>query len=99
MKKLAILFSVIALVFAVSTLSAQNAPDKKPTKKAATEKTVTSAPAVEKSHVKGDCGGEKAAAAAKSSDCATPCTDSKAKSGCCDDKAKAAKPVPAPDKK
>ncbi|MDY0344815.1 MAG: hypothetical protein RBR28_14670 [Lentimicrobium sp.] len=102
MKKFALLFSAIALVFAfsVTSVDAQNVPGKKSTEKAISAKSATAAPAVQAKEAKGDCATpctDKAKTAAKT-DCATPCTD-KAKSACCDKKASAsAKPVPAPDK-
>ncbi|MBV2245852.1 MAG: hypothetical protein KUL83_01705 [Lentimicrobium sp.] len=102
MKKFALLFSAIALVFAfsVTSVDAQNVPGKKSTEKAISAKSATEAPAAQAKESKGDCapGTDKAKTSAKS-DCATPCAD-KAKSACCDKKASAsAKPVPAPDTK
>lgn len=100
MKKFALLFSAIALVFAfsVTSVDAQNVPGKKSTEKAISAKSTTATPAKE---AKSDCATpctDKAKTTAKS-DCATPCTD-KAKSACGDKKASAsAKPVPAPDTK
>ena len=102
MKKFAILFSAIALVFAfsISSVDAQNAPSKKKTEKAVSAKS-TAAPAADAKAAKSDCATpctDKAKTTAKS-DCATPCSD-KAKSACCDKKTTAAaKPVPAPDTK
>lgn len=102
MKKFAILFSAIALVFAfsITSVDAQNVPSKKTTEKAVSAKS-TDAPAADAKAAKSDCATpctDKAKTTAKS-DCATPCSD-KAKSACCDKKTTAsAKPVPAPDTK
>lgn len=86
MKKIAIAISALAFVFAVSTtVVAQDVPAKKSTEKCATEKK------------DGKCATEKSAEAKKG--CATPCTTEQAKACCAGDKAKTAKPVPAPESK
>ncbi|GAP42535.1 hypothetical protein TBC1_11666 [Lentimicrobium saccharophilum] len=100
MKKFAILFSVVSLTFAfaVSTVNAQNAPAKKSTEKVVSAKTdAAAAPAVEKKDAKGCCTSAKSTEA--KAGCATPCSSEKAKACCSGDKAKAAKPVPAPQSK
>lgn len=84
MKKLAILFSAIALAFAVTTVDAQNVPEKKPSKKVENAKSKPSSPTVIKKDKKDCCTGQETGKA--KSDCATPCSD---------DKSKSAKPVPA----
>lgn len=99
MKKFAMIFSVVALIFAYSaaTVTAQNAPVKAKTEKVSDSKTVKSADGKTAGctdKAKADCtSGDKAKAG-----CATPCSSAQAKSGCCSSKA-AAKPVPAPEKK
>ncbi|MDD3743490.1 MAG: hypothetical protein PHX54_07720, partial [Lentimicrobiaceae bacterium] len=91
MKKFALLFSAIAMVFAfsVSSVNAQNVPGKKSTEKTVTAKSATAAPAVQEKDTKGDCGtstATKSKSTAKS-DCSTPCTDqAKSSSSCCDKK-------------
>jgi hypothetical protein len=99
MKKFAILFSVVALTFAfaLSTVNAQNAPAKKSTEKVVSAKSDAAAPAVEKKDAKGCCTSAKTTEA--KAGCATPCSSEKAKACCSGDKAKAAKPVPAPESK
>lgn len=105
MKKIAMVLSVVALVFAYSstTVSAQNAPKTK-TEKVAVSKTTTATdaqktqatPATNKAKAgcAATCIGDKAKAG-----CAATCTGDKAKSGCCSGHKAAATPVPASDKK
>jgi hypothetical protein len=99
MKKIAMIFSVVALIFAYSTttVSAQKAPDKAKTEKVSDTKTpkTTDAKAAGCTHeAKAGCASDDKAKAG----CATPCTSGEKKSGCCSSKA-AATPVPAPEKK
>ncbi|MBW6492053.1 MAG: hypothetical protein K0B15_12755 [Lentimicrobium sp.] len=85
MKKIAIAISALTFVFAVSTtVIAQEVPAKKATECATVKKD-------------GKCATEKSAEAKKG--CATPCTTEQAKACCAGDKAKTAKPVPAPESK
>lgn len=99
MKKFAMIFSVVALIFAYSTttVSAQKAPEKAKTEKVSDTKTTkaTDAKTAGCAHeAKAGCAsGDKAKAG-----CATPCTAGEKKSGCCSGHA-TAKPVPAPEKK
>lgn len=91
MKKIAMIFSVAALIFAFSTtqVSAQKAPKKAKTEKVADTKDVKHEGCTEKA--KADCPshtGDKAG-------CTTPCPSGQKTPGCCAGKA-AAKPVPAP---
>lgn len=99
MKKIAVLFSAIALMFAFSatTVVAQNVPTKKTTEKTITAKSSSATPATVKKadcsdKAKADCGDK----AAVKSDCAKTCGEAKAKSCCSGTKTAAAKPVPAP---
>lgn len=97
MKKIAIIFSVVAFIFAFTTssVSAQKAPEKAKTEKVSDSKApATDAKAGCSDKAKAECGdkakaecGDKAKAG-----CAS------AKAGCCGSKA-AATPVPAPEKK
>jgi len=98
MKRLLMIVSVLALVFAftAASVSAQNAPKAKTsTQKVVTEKSATAAPAVDKKDAKAGCShdGEKMG-------CAKTCSGEKAKSCCSKGTATpSAKPVPAPDNK
>ncbi len=100
MKRISMIFSVMALVFAftLASVSAQNAPKAKTTtEKVATEKSDKAACATDSKEAKANCSTKTDGAKAG---CATPCSGEKAKS-CCSKGAstEAAKPVPASDKK
>lgn len=100
MKRISMLFSVMALVFAftIATVSAQNAPTAKTTtEKVATEKSDKTGCATDKKDAKAACSTKTDGA---KSGCATPCSGEKAKA-CCSKgtSTEAAKPVPASDKK
>lgn len=98
MKRISMLLSVLALVFAfsIATVSAQNAPKSKTTsEKVVSAKSDKAAPAAEKKDVKGSCSHDGAKA-----NCSGSCSHDKAKSCCSKGESKeTAKPVPAPDKK
>ena len=104
MKKFAVLFSAIALIFAFTASSAvaQNAPAKKKTEKTITAKSQTATQAAEK---KADCSDKAKATtdcsdkAAVKSDCAKTCGEAKAKDCGSATKVATARPVPAPDVK
>ena len=106
MKKFAVLFSAIALIFAFSATSveAQNVPAKVKKEKVVSAKSQVSTKAAAKD---ADCAdkaktSEKAADCsdkAVKSDCATTCGEAKAKDCGTATKASTAKPVPAPAKK
>lgn len=99
MKRIAMIISTVALVFAftATSVSAQNAPAKNNTK---TEKVDAAKPccAAPATTAAAPACGDKAKAA-----CATPCTGDKAQAaaapGCCSGAKADAKPVPAPKKK
>lgn len=106
MKKIAMIFSVAALIFAYSTVtvSAQKAPEKAKTEKVSDSKTpkadvkATACPSA-----KAGCTGDKAKAGCDKASAGCDkakagCTGDKAKAGCCGAKA-AATPVPAPTEK
>lgn len=94
MKRISMILSVMAIVFAftVASVSAQNAP----TTKASTEKVSTSK--TNKAAVTTDSKDAKAGCATKSG-CSTSCSGEKAKTCCNKGTAESAKPVPASDKK
>ncbi len=105
MKKFAVLFSAIALIFAFSATSveAQNVPSKVKKEKVVTARSQAATPAATKDA--GCCDKakttEKAAAdcsdkAAAKSDCATKCGEAKAKDCGTATKEATARPVPAP---
>ena len=104
MKKFAVLFSAIALIFAFTTTSvvAQNAPTKEKKEKVVTAKSQAATTATSKdagccdktkASAKADCS-DKAGAA--KSDCATKCGEAKAKDCGTATKEATARPVPAP---
>jgi hypothetical protein len=100
MKRISMIVSVLALLFAftTATVSAQNAPKAKTTtEKVATEKSDKAGCAADNKDAKTNCSTKTDGA---KTGCATPCTGEKAKA-CCSKGAhtEAAKPVPAPDKK
>jgi hypothetical protein len=102
MKKFAVLFSAIALMFAFSATSvvAQNVPTKKSTEKTVSVKSESATPAAAKKadcsdKAKADCSDKSAA----KSDCAKTCGEAKAKDCGSATKTASAKPVPAPDVK
>ena len=102
MKKFAVLFSAIALIFAFSATSveAQNVPAKAKKEKVVTAKSQAATSAAAKD---ADCA-DKAKTSAKSdcsdkavtSDCAKTCGEAKAKDCGTATKVSTAKPVPAP---
>ena len=104
MKKFAVLFSAIALIFAFSatTVVAQNAPTKEKKEKVITAKSQAATPAATKdagcvdktkaSAKATDCSDKPAA----KSDCATKCGEAKAKDCGTATKEATARPVPAP---
>lgn len=99
MKRISMILSVMAIVFAftIASVSAQNAPTTKTsTEKVATEKADKTDCATDKKDAKAGCATK--ADAAKSG-CATPCSGEKAKACCNKGTAESAKPVPASDKK
>jgi hypothetical protein len=102
MKRISMILSVMALVFAftIATVSAQNAPKAKTsTEKVVTEKSDNAASTTDKKDGKACCTSAKADA--PKTGCATPCSSEKAKA-CCSkgtSSADAAKPVPASDTK
>lgn len=96
MKKIAMILSVTALIFAFSTtsVSAQKAPKKAKTEKVADTKEVKHEGCTDKA--KANC--TSATSDKAKAGCTTPCPSaSKSASGCCSGKATAAKPVPAPE--
>lgn len=105
MKKFAVLFSAIALIFAFSATSvdAQNVPAKVKKEKVVSAKSQTATKAAAKD---ADCCDDKTKASAKAadcsdkpaakSDCATKCGEAKAKDCGTATKVSSAKPVPAP---
>lgn len=107
MKKFAVLFSAIALIFAFSatTGEAQNVPSKAKKEKVVTAKSQASTKAVAKD---AGCCDDKAKTTEKASDCsdkavksdcAKTCGEAKAKDCGTATKASTAKPVPAPNVK
>ena len=108
MKKFAVLFSAIALIFAfsVTSVEAQNVPTKVKKEKVVSAKSQTATKAVAKD---AGCCDDKAKTTVKAadcsdkaavkSDCATTCGEAKAKDCGTATKASTAKPVPAPAKK
>lgn len=102
MKRIGMILSVMALVFAftVATVSAQNAPTTKTSTEKVSAKSDVATPSVEKSDAKTGCAPAKTGCAPAKTGCASTCTGAQAKSCCSKDaKAEGAKPVPASDKK
>lgn len=100
MKRISMILSVMALVFAftIATVSAQNAPKAKTTtEKVVSEKSDKADVTTSNKDVKAGCSPKTDGAKAG---CTTPCSSEKAKA-CCSKGAHsdAAKPVPASDKK
>ncbi|NTW25184.1 MAG: hypothetical protein HGA37_10810 [Lentimicrobium sp.] len=99
MKRISMILSVMAIVFAftIASVSAQNAPTTKTsTEKVSTEKADKAGCATDTKDAKAGCATKTDAA---KSGCATPCSGEKAKACCNKGTAESAKPVPAPDKK
>ncbi|KAF0197086.1 MAG: hypothetical protein FD166_2045 [Bacteroidetes bacterium] len=100
MKRISMILSVLALVFAftIASVSAQNAPKSKTSsEKVVSEKSDKAACTTDKKDGKScakTCSDDKAKAG-----CASTCTGDKAKSCCSKGHTEGAKPVPASDKK
>lgn len=101
MKRVSMILSVMAIVFAftIASVSAQNAPTTKTkasTEKVSTDKADKAGCATDTKDAKAGCATKTDAA---KSGCATPCSGDKAKACCSKGTAESAKPVPAPNKK
>lgn len=98
MKKFAVLFSAIALMFAFSATNvvAQNVPTKKAEKTITAKSETATHSAVNKVDFSDKAAADCSAKSAATSNCAKTCGEAKAKSCCSGTKTASAKPVPAP---